>query len=90
LQLAELGSKLIFNDLQKGHMANKMNISAFKFLPVLGTYIADCFENKAPTELRRKWSFPLPAGDNAGTKIGDGSRAGPPLRILNPKEMSKL
>ncbi|CAG9948956.1 unnamed protein product [Clonostachys rosea f. rosea IK726] len=63
---------------------------AFKFLPVLGTYIADCFENKAPTELRRKWSFPLPAGDNAGTKIGDGSRAGPPLRILNPKEMSKL
>lgn len=73
-----------------GTWLTKENLSAFKFLPVLGTYIADCFENKAPAELRRKWSFPLPTGDNAGTKIGDGSRAGPPLRILNPKEMSKL
>ncbi|KAJ5287480.1 L-pipecolate oxidase [Penicillium angulare] len=61
----------------------------FKFLPVLGKYIADCFENKAPEELRKKWRLDSPVG-SAGAMKGDGSRAGPPLRWLNDFEKAKL
>ncbi|KAL2816975.1 FAD dependent oxidoreductase [Aspergillus granulosus] len=63
----------------------------FKFLPVLGKYVADCFENKAPRELREKWRLKAPT-DGAGTvnMSGDGSRGGPPLRKLTVLEQSKL
>ncbi|KAF9883292.1 hypothetical protein FE257_003783 [Aspergillus nanangensis] len=62
---------------------------AFKFLPVLGRYTADCFENCAPDNIRRKWRLRVPVGDEK-VKIGDGSRAGPPLRTLTAAEQSKL
>ncbi|KPM36568.1 hypothetical protein AK830_g9986 [Neonectria ditissima] len=62
---------------------------AFKFLPVLGRYIADCFENKTSPEVRRKWRFRLSKGEEI-VKFGDGSRGGPPLRTLADREQAKL
>ncbi|KAI2794446.1 L-pipecolate oxidase [Penicillium oxalicum] len=64
----------------------------FKFLPVLGRYVADCFENKASAELREKWRLqPAPRETPADKAMkGDGSRAGPPLRKLTPGERAKL
>ncbi|KAI2692214.1 hypothetical protein LCP963914a_308 [Penicillium roqueforti] len=63
----------------------------FKFLPILGQYIADCFENKAPEALRQKWRMnPPQGGDSKGPMAGDGSRGGPPLRKLSPLEQAKL
>ncbi|KAM5351072.1 hypothetical protein ACJ41O_003795 [Fusarium nematophilum] len=62
---------------------------AFKFLPVLGRYIADCFENKAPESLRRKWRLRAADGKQV-LKQGDGSRGGPPLRTLTRAEQAKL
>jgi sarcosine oxidase/L-pipecolate oxidase len=65
--------------------------SGFKFLPILGKYIADCYENKAPEELRKKWRLePVPSGSNGSHMKGDGSRAGPPLRSLTQLEKAKL
>ncbi|KAE8393730.1 FAD dependent oxidoreductase [Aspergillus alliaceus] len=61
----------------------------FKFLPVLGRYIADRYENCAPEILRQKWRYRLPDG-RGDLKIGDGSRAGPPLRVLTVEEQSNL
>ncbi|KAM0545376.1 hypothetical protein ACHAPJ_011360 [Fusarium lateritium] len=63
---------------------------AFKFMPVLGRYIADCYEDKASSEIRRKWRFRLPDGGEVKPKGGDGSRGGPPLRTLRPEEQAKL
>ncbi|KID83347.1 FAD dependent oxidoreductase [Metarhizium guizhouense ARSEF 977] len=62
----------------------------FKFLPVLGKYIVDCLENKAGKELRWKWRYRLPSGADDKVKIGDGSRGGPPLRLLTAEEQAKL
>ncbi|KAJ9425735.1 FAD dependent oxidoreductase [Fusarium oxysporum] len=62
---------------------------AFKFLPVLGRYVVDCFENKAPKELRHKWRLRAPTGQDM-VKQGDGSRGGPPLRKLTRAEQAKL
>ncbi|KAJ3543506.1 hypothetical protein NM208_g2130 [Fusarium decemcellulare] len=53
---------------------------AFKFLPVLGRYITDCFENKAPEEIRQQWRLKLPDGKPESPMAGDGSRGGPPHR----------
>lgn len=64
--------------------------SAFKFLPVLGKYVADCFENRASSELRQKWRLKTPNGSGAAVMAGDGSRGGPPLRKLSVQEQSKL
>jgi sarcosine oxidase/L-pipecolate oxidase len=65
--------------------------SGFKFLPVLGKYIADCFENKASDELRKKWRLePVPSGSSGYPMKGDGSRAGPPLRKLSQLEKARL
>lgn len=65
--------------------------SAFKFLPVLGKYVADCFEDRAPGELRQKWKLKTPTdGSGAVNMAGDGSRGGPPLRKLSVQEQSKL
>ncbi|KAJ6789825.1 hypothetical protein PWT90_04516 [Aphanocladium album] len=61
----------------------------FKFLPVLGKYIVDCLENKAPESLRYKWRM-RPESNAGEIKIGDGSRGGPPLRTLTALEQSKL
>ncbi|KAL6237967.1 hypothetical protein BDW75DRAFT_52536 [Aspergillus navahoensis] len=66
---------------------------AFKFLPVLGKYIADCFENRAPSELRQKWRLKAPEKESSPGSVvmsGDGSRGGPPLRKLSVLEQSKL
>ncbi|KAF7593141.1 hypothetical protein BBP40_012020 [Aspergillus hancockii] len=61
----------------------------FKFLPVLGRYIVDRYENRAPEVIRQKWRLRLPDGCG-DLKIGDGSRAGPPLRTLTVEEQSKI
>ncbi|KAL0938427.1 fructosyl amino acid [Colletotrichum truncatum] len=63
---------------------------AFKFLPVLGRYITDCFEEKASGELRHKWRLRESDGKSEELKLGDGSRGGPPLRKLTAAEQSKL
>ncbi|KAJ4141698.1 hypothetical protein NW768_000914 [Fusarium equiseti] len=61
----------------------------YKFLPILGRYIADCFEGTAPAELRHKWRLRAPTGKDM-VKQGDGSRGGPPLRKLARWEQAKL
>ncbi|RDW67592.1 FAD dependent oxidoreductase-5 [Coleophoma cylindrospora] len=59
----------------------------FKFMPVLGKYIADCFENKASQEMREKWRFrPVESVDMRG----DGSRGGPDRRPLTAVEVARL
>ncbi|GKT90955.1 sarcosine oxidase (FAD dependent oxidoreductase) [Colletotrichum tofieldiae] len=64
---------------------------AFKFLPVIGTHVADCFERRAPTALREKWRLRRPVGGETTLRMaGDGSRAGPALRKLSPQEQAKL
>ncbi|KAJ5531668.1 hypothetical protein N7527_005061 [Penicillium freii] len=64
---------------------------AFKFLPILGKYVADCFENRASSELRQKWKLkPLTKESGPVVMAGDGSRGGPPLRKLSVFEQSKL
>ncbi|KAL1964461.1 hypothetical protein VTN77DRAFT_6887 [Rasamsonia byssochlamydoides] len=62
----------------------------FKFLPILGRYIADCFEEKAPAHIRQKWR--LENGQNAkGPMVcNDGSRRGPERRLLTVEEQAKL
>ncbi|UPX09312.1 uncharacterized protein EKO05_0000003 [Ascochyta rabiei] len=62
----------------------------FKFLPVLGKYLADCFEDKAPSDLRHKWRLRPVNQEQHGDKFGDGSRAGPPLRQLTAIEQANL
>ncbi|KAF5005370.1 hypothetical protein FDECE_8182 [Fusarium decemcellulare] len=63
---------------------------AFKFLPVLGRYITDCFENKAPEEIRQQWRLKLPDGKPESPMAGDGSRGGPPHRVMSRSEQAKL
>ncbi|KAK6813610.1 hypothetical protein RU639_010167 [Aspergillus parasiticus] len=63
---------------------------AFKFTPVLGRYIADCFEHEASDELRRKWRLRAPDGKEGMTKQGGGSRGGQPWHLLLPHEQAKL
>ncbi|KAL2209884.1 FAD dependent oxidoreductase [Sarocladium strictum] len=63
---------------------------AFKFLPVLGRYIADCYENKSSPEIRQQWRLRKPSATSTMLKGGDGSRGGPKLRVLSQREMSKL
>lgn len=67
-----------------------MSSSAFKFLPVLGKYVADCFEDKASNEIRHQWRLRESEDDGSTMKPGDGSRGGPPLRVLTRLEQSKL
>ncbi|OJJ63948.1 hypothetical protein ASPSYDRAFT_140286 [Aspergillus sydowii CBS 593.65] len=63
---------------------------AFKFAPVLGRYIADCFENTASDELRKRWRLRESDGKGEVPKKGDGSRGGQPWRLLLPHEQAKL
>ncbi|KAI4762471.1 fructosyl amino acid oxidase [Aureobasidium sp. EXF-3400] len=62
-------------------------ISAFKFLPVLGRYVVDSLEGVASAEQKEKWKWAKRA-----TPImpGDGSRGGPPRRVLTKEEQSQL
>lgn len=64
--------------------------SAFKFMPVLGRYVADCFENLADEALRHKWRFRSSTKEEIKSFKGDGSRGGPPRRELDRKETAKL
>ncbi|EKG16153.1 FAD dependent oxidoreductase [Macrophomina phaseolina MS6] len=59
----------------------------FKFLPVLGRYIVDCFEGIASAELRAKWAF---RSGSSADFLGDGSRGGPKRRKLSDVELSRL
>ncbi|KAH8426802.1 NAD(P)/FAD-dependent oxidoreductase [Aspergillus melleus] len=63
---------------------------SFKYMPILGRYIADVYENKASPDIRQKWRFRLPDGILEGPKARDGSRGAPPLRQLRPDEQAKL
>ncbi|KAG9853652.1 fructosyl amino acid oxidase, partial [Aureobasidium melanogenum] len=60
---------------------------AFKFLPVLGRYVVDNFEGTASAEQKEKWKWSESA---APIMPGDGSRGGPPRRILTVEEQSRL
>jgi sarcosine oxidase / L-pipecolate oxidase len=64
--------------------------SGFKFLPILGKYTADLFERKASKELREQWALKLPDAASDGPMAGDGSRGGPPQRVLTVIEQAKL
>jgi sarcosine oxidase / L-pipecolate oxidase len=80
-----------FRELKDQNLLIHFPSSAFKFLPVLGKYIADCYEDKAPQELRHKWRFRQRDGQqDEQLKAGDGSRAGPAYRVLTPTEQAKL
>jgi sarcosine oxidase/L-pipecolate oxidase len=61
--------------------------SAFKFLPILGHYVADSFEGVESAEQNEKWKW-----SESATPImpGDGSRGGPARRVLTKEEQSHL
>ncbi|CAG8927367.1 unnamed protein product [Penicillium salamii] len=64
---------------------------AFKFLPIIGRYIADCVENKAEEVIREKWAVKGPIHQDAKDAWkGDSHRGGPPRRVLTRLEQSKL
>lgn len=68
-----------------------VRLSAFKFLPVLGKHIANCFERKATPELQAKWAARRSeSGDSKQAMSGDGSRGGPQMRVLTGREQAKL
>ncbi|CAG7979280.1 unnamed protein product [Penicillium olsonii] len=60
---------------------------AFKFLPVLGRYVADIFEGKASDYQREKWAWKQ---TSVPISRGDGSRGGPPRRSLKREEQARL
>lgn len=91
LPLEAQGSRLnIASKKRRRQLISCSCLSAFKFLPVLGRYTADCFENTAPADIRHKWRLRKLRGGMKGAKYGDGSRGGPPLRILTREEQAKL
>ncbi|KAK9799163.1 putative FAD dependent oxidoreductase domain-containing protein [Seiridium cardinale] len=63
---------------------------AFKFLPVLGHYIVECYESNASLQVRNKWRLTVGEVLDGIAMAGDGSRGGPPLRVLNRKEQANL
>lgn len=64
--------------------------SAFKFLPVLGRYIVQGFENKLPVDLKKKWRFRMEYKDQQNAFFGDGSRGGPARREFTSQEKALL
>jgi sarcosine oxidase/L-pipecolate oxidase len=64
--------------------------SGFKFLPILGRYIAGCFEEKAAEHIRQKWRLRNAEGVGAPMVCNDGSRRGPERRLLLAQEQAKL
>lgn len=72
--------------LKKKKIANCFH-SGFKFLPVLGHYIANSFEGKASQEQQKKWAWT----EGSGLIMkGDGSRGGPARRVLSRDEQARL
>ncbi|PYH43003.1 NAD(P)/FAD-dependent oxidoreductase [Aspergillus saccharolyticus JOP 1030-1] len=72
---------------------------AFKFLPVIGKYIAGAFQRKLSPELTAKWKFHTEYREQAREDIftgdssrkgGDGSRGGPARRELTAQERDTL
>ncbi|KAF7556913.1 hypothetical protein G7046_g6174 [Stylonectria norvegica] len=63
---------------------------AFKFLPIIGRHVADCFQGKAARSLREKWAIRPSNLGSSGVMSGDGSPAGPAVRVLTQKEQAKL
>lgn len=95
LPLVDLDSKFDANEilwcLNQWALTEPKRNSAFKFLPVMGKYVADCFENKAPNDVREKWRLrPGNTENETKVKVGDGSRGGPPLRKLRSEEQAEL
>lgn len=64
--------------------------SAFKFLPVLGEYLALGIKKKLPVHLANKWRFRKDYEHQPDAFLGDGSRGGPERRELNDQERAKL
>ncbi|PLN79898.1 FAD dependent oxidoreductase [Aspergillus taichungensis] len=60
---------------------------AFKFLPILGSRIADSFEGVASITQTQKWAWPAA---KASISRGDGSRGGPARRVLNGEEVRAM
>ncbi|KAH7050995.1 FAD dependent oxidoreductase [Macrophomina phaseolina] len=84
------GGDFIFDehpDYQGVFVASGGSGHGFKFLPVLGRYIVDCFEGIASAELRAKWAF---RSGSSADFLGDGSRGGPKRRKLSDVELSRL
>lgn len=67
-----------------------IEFSAFKFLPVLGSYTAKAFTRTLPTELAQKWSFRTEYQTNQDAFVGDGSRGGPERREFTSDEKARL
>ncbi|KAH8810921.1 sarcosine oxidase [Xylogone sp. PMI_703] len=72
---------------------------AFKFLPVVGKYIARAFQRKLSPELTEKWRFHTEYRDQAKESVftgdksrkgGDGSRGGPKRREFTAQERDNL
>lgn len=76
---------------QSGSSCKILTVSSgFKFLPVLGRYIADCFEGKAPAQVREKWRLKSDPGTRSPFVCNDGSRRGPERRVLSRAEQARL
>lgn len=66
-----------------------IDLSGFKFLPVIGKYVADAVERSLPTELQNKWRFRQEYRGKHAFKL-DGSRGGPERRELTQEEKARL
>ncbi|KAJ5089152.1 hypothetical protein N7532_007836 [Penicillium argentinense] len=64
--------------------------SAFKFLPLLGSYMSLAIKKNLPPHLAQKWRFRKDYAAQNDTFLGDGSRGGPIRRELNTEERAKL
>lgn len=70
------------------HRLANISFSAYKFLPVLGRYLADSFELKAGEEMKTRWQ--IKHSSLASMVCNDGSRRGPPRRQLSKEERARL
>ncbi|KAF5860514.1 hypothetical protein ETB97_001414 [Aspergillus alliaceus] len=61
----------------------------FKFLPVICGHVSDIFEDKTPGIHRARWVF-KPTDKPMASASSDGSRGGPPRRVLTRSEQAKL
>ena len=79
----------LWSHTQRSLLADGFCRSGFKFLPVLGRYIADCFEGNATVEVQQRWKLPRPTIRKQKIAVNDGSRRGPPRRMLNKSEQAR-
>lgn len=66
------------------------DLSAFKFLPVLGEYMSLAIKKQLPASLASKWRFRTEHQGQRDTFVGDGSRGGPARRELDADERARL